>query len=60
MAHLHNYNYRKPTFMENIGGKIKTGAEIAGAVKGIWDVGKVIYGGIRAVAPVAGAIVAAL
>lgn len=60
MAHLHNNNYRNTGFWEGIGSKIKTGAEVAGAIKGIWDVGKTIYTGIRAAAPVVGAIAAAL
>ena len=43
-----------------MGQKLKTTAEVAGAIKGIWDVGKTIYGGVRAIAPLAGAALAVL
>jgi hypothetical protein len=49
MAHLHNFHKNQnPGFFAGIGQKIKFGAEVAGAVKTIFDVGKGIY---SAVAP---------
>jgi hypothetical protein len=39
--------------LASIGEKVKTGAEIAGALKSIYDVGSTIYRGIQAAAPVA-------
>jgi hypothetical protein len=57
MAHLHNFpKNQHPGWFEGIGNNIKFGAEIAGAVKTIFDVGGSIY---SAVAPAA-AVVAAL
>jgi len=43
MAHLHlrNYNKRQSgSFLESIGQKLKTGAQIAGSIKTIYDIGK--------------------
>jgi hypothetical protein len=37
--------------MESIGNKVKQGAEIVGALKGIWDVGNAIYGAATTAAP---------
>ena len=38
MAHLHNINHRQnPSLLSSIGSKIRHAAEIAGAVKGIYD-----------------------
>jgi hypothetical protein len=49
MAHLHNFHKNQnPGFFAGIGQKNKFGAEVAGAVKTIFDVGKGIY---SAVAP---------
>ena len=53
MAQLRATNGQPPNFWENVGQKLKTTAEVAGALKGIWDVGKTVYGGIRAIAPLA-------
>ena len=53
MAHLQATNGQPTNFWENVGQKLKTTAEVAGALKGIWDVGKTVYGGIRAIAPLA-------
>jgi len=51
----------QPTsFWDILGPKLKTTAQVAGAIKGIWDVGKTIYGGVQAIAPLAGAALAAL
>ena len=51
MAHLHGTNGQQTNFWDNLGQKLHTGVKVAGAIKGIWDVGKTIYGGVRAVAP---------
>ena len=49
MAHLHNFHTNQnPGVFAGIGQKIKFGAEVAEAVKTIFDVGKGIY---SAVAP---------
>jgi hypothetical protein len=49
MAHLHNFHKNQnPGVFAGIGQKIKFGAEVAGAVKTIFEVGKGIY---SAVAP---------
>ena len=54
MAHLHNfYKNQNPGLFESVGNKIKFGAEIAGAVKTILDLGKTIY---STVGPAAAAI----
>ena len=56
MAHLHNFlKNQNPGFFEGVGHKIKFGAEIAGAVKTIFDVGKSFY---STVVPAAAAIAA--
>jgi hypothetical protein len=46
--------------MSNIGHKVKQAAEIAGTVKGIYDVGKMLYTGIRTVGPTVAAVGALL
>ena len=58
MAHLHNIpcTVRIPTMLESIGQKVQQGAEIVGALKGIYDAGKMIYSGARVVAPMAMAL----
>ena len=60
MAYLRATNGRSTGFWHNLGQKLKTTAEVAGAMKGIWDVGKTIYGGVQALAPLAGAALAVL
>ena len=60
MAHLRITNGQQTNYWENLGQKLKTGVEIAGAIKGIWDVGRTIYGGVQALAPLAGAALAVL
>ena len=50
MAHLHNLNHNQsPSLLHNIGQKVKVAAEIAGALKTIFEVGKPI---VQAAAPV--------
>ena len=60
MAHLRATNGQPTNFWHNLGQKLKTTAEVAGAMKGVWDVGKTIYGGVQAIAPLAGAALAVL
>ena len=58
MAHLHNFNKNQnPSFFSSIGQKNKFGAEVAGAVKTIFDVGKGIYSALAPVAGIAAALV---
>jgi hypothetical protein len=60
MANL--IHFRKPEhvgFLEGLGQKAKHVAEIAGTVKGIWDVGKTVYSGIQTAAPYIEALMAA-
>ena len=57
MAHLHNIQrHQKTSMLDGIGDKVKKAAEIAGAVKGIWDTGKMIY---QTVSPMIGPAIAA-
>ena len=58
MAHLHNLpqNIRNPSMLENIGQKVKTGAEIMGGLKGIYDTGKMLYSGFKIAAPIVSAL----
>ena len=52
MASLHNFRHRqKPTWLEGVGNKIKNVAEIIGAAKGIYDVGRGIYTAAQAATP---------
>ena len=58
MASLHNYRrHQKPMgWLDSIGQKVKNVAEILGAAKGIYDVGKGIYTAGQYIAPVVGAL----
>ena len=47
-------------WLQNFGDKVRKGVEIAGAIKGVWETGKAIYGGIQAVAPYVAAAAAAI
>jgi hypothetical protein len=40
--------------LESVGQKVKTVAEIAGAAKGIWDIGRMIYTGAQTLGPALG------
>ena len=60
MAHLRATTGQPTNFWDNMGQTLKTTAQVAGAIKGIWDVGKTIYGGVQAIAPLAGAALAVL
>lgn len=52
MGHLHNIAKRKnPSFFSSLGSKIKTGLELAGTAKGIYDMGRMIYQGASTYGP---------
>ena len=52
MANLQNFrNNSHVGLLENVGQKVKNAAEIAGAVKRVWDVGRMIYSGFQVAAP---------
>ena len=52
MASLHNFRHRqKPTWLEGVGNKIKNVAEIIGAAKGIYTVGRGLYTAAQAATP---------
>ncbi len=52
MANLQNFRHSSHVgLLENVGQKVKSAAEIAGAVKGIWDVSKMVYSGFQVAAP---------
>ena len=58
MAHLHNFNKNlNPGFCSSIGQTIKFGAEVAGAVKTIFDVGKTVYSAVGPTASLIAALV---
>ena len=53
MAHLHNrHHHDKQSCLSNIGNKVQNVAKFAGAVKGIYDVGKFRYTGAQALGPI--------
>jgi len=56
MAHLRATNGHPTNFWDNLGQKLKSTAQVAGAIRGIWDVGKTVYGGVQALAPLALAV----
>ena len=52
MANLQNFRHSSHVgLLENVGQKVKSATEIAGAVKGIYDVGKMVYSGFHVAAP---------
>lgn len=55
-----NVKRRESNWIQNLGDKVRQGAEIAGTVKGIWDTGKMVYGGIQTIAPYVAAAAAAI
>jgi len=57
MASLHNFNHQVGLAFGNIGQKIKSFAEVAGAVKGIVDTGIFLKNTLAPVATVAAALV---
>ena len=53
MAHLHNLRKNeKPSFISNIGDKVRHVAEAIGTAKGLYEIGRGIYSVGRVVAPV--------
>ena len=57
MASLHNFNHQVGVAFGNIGQKIKSFAEVAGAVKGLVDTGIFLKNTLAPVATVAAALV---
>ena len=57
MGHLHNFQHQVGLALGNIGQKIKSFAEVAGAVKGIMDTGIFLKNTLAPVATVAAALV---
>ena len=55
MAHTQMVNHESSSRLSGIGQKIKEGAEIAGALKSIFDISKAIYQGVQTAAPYAAA-----
>ena len=52
MGHLHNlHKHQRPSLLSSIGQKVKTCLEIAGTVKGIYDIGRSIYGAYQVARP---------
>ena len=52
MANLQNFRRQQDTsLLTHVGQKVKQAAEIAGAVKGVWDIGRGIYSGFQVAAP---------
>ena len=55
MASLHNFKHRQKTsWIDGIGNKIKNVAEIIGAAKGIYTVGRGLYSATQAATPLLG------
>ena len=54
LAHFHNRHTRnyQQSMMSDIGNKVKGVAEFAGALKGIYDVGRSVYSGAQALGPI--------
>ena len=52
MANLQNFrDNQRPDWITGLGQKVKNAAEFAGAVKGIYQVGKAVYSGFMVAAP---------
>ena len=59
MASRHNFrNHQRPTFLEDVGNKVRQGIEIAGTAKGLYEAGKFLYHTGRAIAPYVGSALA--
>lgn len=53
MAHLHNrHHHGNQSWLSSIGNKVQNVAKFAGAMKGIYDVGKLVYNGAQALGPI--------
>ena len=52
MANLQNFrDNQRPDWITGLGQKVKNAAEFAGAVKGIYEVGRSVYSGFMVAAP---------
>ena len=52
MANLQNFrDNQRPDWITGLGQKLQQAAEFAGAVKGLYQVGKTVYSGFVAAAP---------
>ena len=52
MANLQNFRgNQRPSWITGLGQKVKQAAEFAGAVKGMYDIGRTVYTGVVAAAP---------
>ena len=52
MAHRHNiHRSNNQSWLSSIGNKVKNVAEIAGAVKGIYDTGRMLYNAAQYIGP---------
>ena len=52
MANLQNFRHSSHVgLLEHVGQKVKNAAELAGTIKGIYDVGKMVYAGFQVAAP---------
>ena len=52
MAYLQNFrDNQRPDWITGLGQKVKNVAEFAGAVKGMYEVGRTVYSGFVAAAP---------
>ena len=47
-------------FTQKFGDEVRQGVEIAQGLKGLWDTGRAIYGGIQTIAPYIATAAAAL
>jgi hypothetical protein len=60
MAHLHNLKHKQqPSMLHSIGNKVKNAAEFVAMAKGAWDIGRSIYHGAQAIAPIIGPAIGA-
>ena len=64
MAHLHNFAHfhkrHQSSWTSDLGNKVKHVAEFAGTVKGLYDVGKLIYHGAQALGPIVSSVAMAI
>ena len=52
MANLQNFRHNSHVnLLEHVGQKVKQASEIAGAMKGIYDVGRMAYSGFQVALP---------
>ena len=52
MANLQNFrHYKHVNLLDSVGEKVKHAAELAGAIKGIYDLGRGVYAGLQVAAP---------